>query len=215
MNEDGAAPGEAAGKFSYLEYKFAVAGTYYIAVSLSPNKAYNPLNGTADTLGGTTGTYRLYLNNLGTTSPTILRVNAGGTNYIDGAGRFFESDQGFSGGTTSTARSPSTARRKTPLFSSRRTGSSFTYSHAVTNGTYTLSLYFAEGTYTAIGQRKFDVFAEGTKILSNFDIVQAAGGPKKAIVKTFTVNVTDGQINLRFAGLVHDALISAISLVKV
>ena len=92
--------------------------------------------------------------------------------------------------------------------------SNFIYSHAVANGTYTLSLYFAESTYTAVGQRKFDVFAEGAQILNDFDIVQAAGGAKKALIKTFTVTVNDGRIDLSFAGVVGDAMVSGISLVK-
>src|SRR6185312_10850399 len=119
--------------------------------------------------------------------------------------RFFEADNGFTGGTTATSVYDVAGTTDDPLYYSRRTGASFTYAHAVANGTYTLSLYFAESTYTAVGQRKFDVFAEGVQILNDFDIVQAAGGPKKAVVKTFTVHVTDGQINLRFAGVVNGA----------
>ena len=42
-----------------------------------------------------------------------------------------------------------------------------------------------------------------------------AGAPKKAVIKTFTVAVTDGQINPRFVGVLNGALVSAISLVKV
>jgi hypothetical protein len=214
-NNDGAAPGEAASKFSYLEYVFAQAGTYYVGVSLNPNKSYNPVTGTGDVAGGTMGTYRLSLNNLGTTSPTILRVDAGGPAYIDGGGRYFEADNGFSGGTTATNVYDVAGTTDDLLYYSRHSGRNFTYSHAVANGTYTLSLYFAESTYTAVGQRKFDVFAEGVQILNDFDIVQAAGGAKKAVVKTFTVTVNDGRIDLRFAGVVGDALVSAISLVKV
>src|SRR5262249_11315760 len=214
VNNDGAAPGEAASKFSYLEYVFAQAGTYYIGVSLNPNKSYNPVTGTGDVPGGTMGTYRLSLNSLGTTSPTIRRVDAGAPAYIDGGGRYFEADSGFSGGTTATNVYDVAGTTDDPLYYSRRTGKNFTYSHAVANGTYTLSLYFAESNFTAVGQRKFDVFPEGVQILNDCDIVQAAGGAKKAVVKTFTVTVNDGRIDLSFAGVVGDALVSAISLVK-
>jgi hypothetical protein len=213
-NNDGAAAGEAASTFSYLEYVFAQAGTYYIGVSLNPNKSYNPVTGTGDVAGGTMGAYRLYLNNLGTTSPTILRVDAGGPAYIDGGGRYFEADNGFTGGTTATSVYDVAGTTDDPLYYSRRTGKNFSYSHALANGTYTLSLYFAESTYTAVGQRKFDVFAEGVQILNDFDIVQAAGAARKAVAKTFTVTVNDGRIDLRFAGVVGDALVSAISLMK-
>jgi hypothetical protein len=214
VNDDGAAPGEAAGKFSYLEYVFAQAGTYYIGVSLSPNKSYSAVSGNGDVAGSTTGAYRLSLKDLGTTAPTILRANAGGSNYIDSGGRYFEADNGFTGGTTANSAFAVDGTTDDALFYSRRSGANFTYSHAVANGTYTLSLYFAEDTFTSVGQRKFNVFAEGLQLLNNFDIVQAAGATRKAVVKTFTVTVNDGRIDLRFAGVLGNALVSAISLVK-
>lgn len=215
VNNDGAAPGEASQKFSYLEYTFATAGTYYVGVSQNPNKSYNPLTGLGDVFGGKNGLYRLTLNNLGKASPTILRVNAGGPVYIDAGGRNFETDGGFTGGTKSNTAFAVAGTTEDALFYANRSGANFSYAHAIANGTYKLSLYFAEGQFTAVGQRKFNVFAEGSQILTNFDIVQAAGGAKKAVVKTFTVNVTDGQINLSFAGVVGNALVSAISLEKV
>jgi hypothetical protein len=64
-NNNGAAPGESASNFSYLSYRFASKGTYYIGVSLNPNNAYSPITGNGDVPGGTTGAYRITLNNLG------------------------------------------------------------------------------------------------------------------------------------------------------
>src|SRR5206468_5847050 len=100
------------------------------------------------------------------------------------------------------------------LFATNRIGSSFSFSKTVANGNYQLNLNFAEPTATAAGQRKFNVFAEGTKILSNFDIFSAAGGSKTAVAKTFNVTVTDGKIDLSFAGVVGNALVSSIALIK-
>src|SRR5205823_5523662 len=70
-NNDGAAPGETASKFSYLSYRFATAGTYYVGVSLNPNKSYNAITGTGDVAGGTTGAYRLYLVDQGVTASAL------------------------------------------------------------------------------------------------------------------------------------------------
>ncbi len=65
-NNDGAAPGETAGGFSYLAFTFTGAGTYYAGVSLNPNTGYNPLTGVNDIAGSTSGgDYRLTLNDLG------------------------------------------------------------------------------------------------------------------------------------------------------
>jgi hypothetical protein len=67
-NNDGIAPGEAASQFSYLEYTFATAGTYYAGVSLNPNLNYSAATGLGDVAGvGSIGAYRLTLNNLGLT----------------------------------------------------------------------------------------------------------------------------------------------------
>ena len=65
-NDNGIAPGETNSQFSYLTYTFPQAGTYYVGTSLIPNSNYNPVTGSGDVSGaGATGTYRLYLNDLG------------------------------------------------------------------------------------------------------------------------------------------------------
>jgi hypothetical protein len=213
-NSDGAAPGESASKFSYLEYVIPTTGNYYVGVSLNGNKNYDPKTG-ANTVNGTgpTGDYRMYLNNLGTTAPTVLRVDAGGNSFVDANGDFFVADTGFTGGTKSTTNYAVAGTTDDYLFATNRIGSSFSFSKAVANGTYKLTLNFADPTATAAGQRKFNVFAEGTKILGNFDIVAAAGAGKTAVSKTFNVTVSDGKLDLSFAGVVGNALVSSISLV--
>jgi hypothetical protein len=82
-NNDGAAPGETLAKFSYLTYTFTQTGTYYIGMSLNPNNAYSVNTGTGDVNGNTpTGSYRLYLNNLGIAAaaqPAIAAARPSGT----------------------------------------------------------------------------------------------------------------------------------------
>jgi Ca2+-binding RTX toxin-like protein len=82
-NDNGVAPGEAASGFSYLEYTFAQAGTYYVGTSLSPNINYSAATGIGDVNGGgAIGAYRLSLNNLG----LILTGNGGNNTLIGGVG---------------------------------------------------------------------------------------------------------------------------------
>ena len=57
--------------------------------------------------------------------------------------------------------------------------------------------------------------AQGTTILSNFDVFAAAGANKKAVAKTFTVNVTNGTLSLKFTGVVGNAIVSGIELLPV
>lgn len=58
FNDNGAAPGEAVDRDSFLQYTFTSAGTYYLGVSGAGNAAYNPITGTGDSRGSN-GAYQL------------------------------------------------------------------------------------------------------------------------------------------------------------
>ena len=50
------------------------------------------------------------------------------------------------------------------------------------------------------GQRQFNVGINGTQVLTNFDIVAAAGGKDKAVVEAFTATADgNGQITVNFS----------------
>ena len=55
-------------------HTFANAGTYYVAVSGSPNRMYNPLTGTGDLTGGrtSTGAYALQPTRIAPPIPTVI-----------------------------------------------------------------------------------------------------------------------------------------------
>jgi hypothetical protein len=74
-----------------------------------------------------------------------------------------------------------------------------------------MRLLFADPVFTAAGQRVFDVYAEGAKVLAGVDIVKEAGA-KTALVKTLTVTVSDGRLDLAFKAIVDSATISGIEL---
>ena len=59
-SNNAAAPGEALGLLSYVEYTFGAAGRYYVAVSGAPNWSYDPVTGAGDA-AGSTGGYTLAL----------------------------------------------------------------------------------------------------------------------------------------------------------
>jgi hypothetical protein len=68
-------------KFSFLEYNFSKAGTFYVGVSLNPNKAYNITTGGGDVAGTTTGAYRLRVLN---TAPQIVVSSPFGSSPVKG-----------------------------------------------------------------------------------------------------------------------------------
>ncbi|UOQ68577.1 malectin domain-containing carbohydrate-binding protein [Hymenobacter volaticus] len=129
-------------------------------------------------------------------SASTHRINAGGPALTTSIGAF-TADQYFSGGNASGGSNPIAGTEDDALYQTERWGS-MTYNLPVSNGTYTVKLHFAEVYWNAVGQRVFDVSAEGNKVLSAYDIVKKVG-QNTATTETFTVNVTDGQLTLAFA----------------
>jgi hypothetical protein len=107
------------------------------------------------------------------------------------------SEPNFSGGATFSTTNPISNTSDSTLYQTERYGN-FTYQFAVPNGGYNVILKFAEIYWTKTGQRIFNVSINGTQVLSNFDIVAAAGAALTAINKTFPVTVTNGQVTIQF-----------------
>ncbi|WP_226163610.1 malectin domain-containing carbohydrate-binding protein, partial [Hymenobacter terricola] len=112
----------------------------------------------------------------GTTA--LYRLNAGGGALATTLGAF-AADQGFapSPGNTYATTAPIAGTTDDALYQTERYGTNgaMSYALAVPNGTYTVTLHFAELYWTAAGQRVFDVSLEGTPVLSRYDIFRKAG----------------------------------------
>jgi chitinase len=137
----------------------------------------------------------------------VKRVNSGSTTaYTDGAGNTWAADKvfsagtwGYSGGSVASTTSAIANTTDDPLYQEYRLWSSTAnpaYRFTVPNGTYSVKLLFMEPTYTAANKRKFDIRIEGTTRTAAYDIYAAAGARYKAISKTYTVNVTDGLLEI-------------------
>jgi hypothetical protein len=146
----------------------------------------------------------------GPSRPT-LRVAAGATtSYTDKSGAVWAADTGFSAG-KSDETSPPAAVSSTDdptLYSGQRWGQDpvslmgvpFSYSFDVPNGSYQVTLKFAElfTGITSAGGRLFNVAINGQAVLTNFDIFAEAGGRNVAIDRKFTAAVTNGKIQIDF-----------------
>ena len=86
-NDDAPGPGEPSSLESFLRLRIATSGTYYVGVSAFGNRTYNPVDGTGDRPGSTTGDYSLIISgvddpndqiseaiSLGALSSTITRT---------------------------------------------------------------------------------------------------------------------------------------------
>lgn len=132
---------------------------------------------------------------------TPFDINAGGPAVGN-----YAADSAFSGGAVShgTTTTISTAGVTDPapmqVYQSARINFfSYTYSGLIPGAVYTVRLHFAEYSFNAAGQREFNVAINGTRVLTNFDILATAGGKYKAVVEQFneTANV-GGQIVISF-----------------
>jgi hypothetical protein len=149
--------------------------------------------------------------------PAAVRIDVANTGtYTDSAGRVWSADTGATGGNTLTSSYAVAGTTDDALYYTRRynTAAPFSYALPINAGTYTLRLHFAESnTAIGVGQRVFDVSAEGTLIFDNLDIVAEVGSVQRALVKEKLINVTDGTVNLTFTNVVGDPVVSAIELV--
>ncbi|XP_076958585.1 putative LRR receptor-like serine/threonine-protein kinase At1g53420 [Bidens hawaiensis] len=92
--------------------------------------------------------------------------------------------------------------------SARKSALSLTYyGFCMHNGSYNVSLHFAEidftddGTYSSLGRRLFDIYIQGVRREKDFDISAKAGGARKPVVMNYTVDVRSSlEIRLYWAG---------------
>ncbi|MDB4293342.1 malectin domain-containing carbohydrate-binding protein [Maribacter sp.] len=150
-----------------------------------------------------------------------LRINSGGDQVIYGS-ETFVADTHFNGsgktyGNNSIVDIAATDRDDLYL-SERSSQTTFGYAIPLENGNYTLMLHFAEIYWGATGggqgteaKRVFSVEMEGNSIISDYDINLEVGS-MTAVVKTYEVTITDGELNLDFSASVNQPKISAIEI---
>ncbi len=151
-----------------------------------------------------------------------VRILAGmesGT-YTDRFGRAWESDRYFQGGAAfDSGDHPITAARDARLFRTHREGA-FTYDIPLPPGDYELRLYFVETLYgennVAGGgeaSRIFSVSANGSSLLSDFDVIAEAGSSTADIRAFKDISpAADGKLHLRFVPETGVAIVSAIEI---
>jgi hypothetical protein len=143
--------------------------------------------------------------------PAAIRVNAGGPGYTDPQGNVWSADNGYSGGSTYSVSSAITGTTTPAIYQTERYGN-VTYQFPVTNGSHTVTLKFAELYFTAPGNRTFNVTMNGQTVLTNFDVVAAAGGGLKAVDQQFTVNVTNGSIAIQLIPVISAPTLNGIEI---
>lgn len=134
-------------------------------------------------------------------------------------GKQFGSDTFFEGGTAEAISSPQAwgrvpippkiAGTSDPEIAATYRSGAFTYRISVADGSHSVVLTFVEPSLHP-GDRIFDVFANGQKVVTNLDVAAAAGDSLTAYQTHFEVKAKDGMVVLEFRPTKGDAIVSAI-----
>jgi beta-glucanase (GH16 family) len=154
------------------------------------------------------------------TTSSYFAVGSGNTSPVG----VFVADTNFVGGTiaaVSTATidlSHVTNPAPQAVYQHERYGNvKYTFSGLTASASYKVRLHWAEIYFNAANDRKFNVFVNGTQVLTNFDIFASAGGENIAIVREYTVTPVAGSIGLVFTnggvGTVDQAKIDGIEVI--
>lgn len=146
----------------------------------------------------------------------VYQVNSGGAAVSP-----FAADAYYSGGSaygTATAINTNGLVNPAPMsvYQTERWGNStYTFTNLTAGASYVVRLHFAELYWGGTGQRVFNVSINGSQVLTNFDIVAAAGSNYKAVIREFTVSANgSGQITVQYTGVVDNAKSSGIEILN-
>jgi hypothetical protein len=232
-------PGVSPGNYYIVVDGFG-SGSYDIEIRCFPPPEATPTPTGTTTVGPSPtptstrvpGAVQLYLPVVRRTYPIEFFVNCGAdANAVDSLGRHWLADREYAVGTWGHVGDPlvwSTKRTilgaDDPLvYQTQRfgDGGSFGYRFDVPNATYEVELRFAE-IYAPVDEprkRIFDVWLEGQTALDNFDVVEEASGQFRALTRSFTVPVSDEQLNIAlvrdWADGVDNPMINAIRVTKI
>ena len=153
-----------------------------------------------------------------------IRISARASDFTDSDGIHWSGDRFFIDGRTWTQPNPPNSGPRIPtLYQAERHGN-FSYAIPVPPGSYTVKLHFLESFFSPLvpeafchdaGCRVFDVTCNGVVLLQDFDVVQAAGGAFRPVVREFHGLHPNGQgkLLISFSPKVNYAEVRAIEVV--
>lgn len=148
----------------------------------------------------------------------LYRVNVGGPDFVDPAGRLWEADRYFAGrrGIAFANDAPiRSAAGLEPVYQDQRYATpeqgELSYRFPVAAGDYVVRLHLAENSpqIDAPGKRVFGIRIEGEDVAPRMDVF-ATVGPLRPLVKEFRVAVVDGVLDVDLIHVVDNPSIAAI-----
>lgn len=141
--------------------------------------------------------------------------------YVDHAGKLWDPDTYFSGGSAVQSTVQHIWRTQDPIIYRTSRQGDFSYNIPLKAGVYELRLHFAETVYGpensgggGEGSRTMTITVNGEAMLQDFDVLADAGGERTAEVKVFhdIAPASDGQLHLSFFGRSGSAMVSAVEI---
>ncbi len=86
----------------------------------------------------------------------------------------------------------------------------FSYQFDCPEGIYATTILETETWHTGPGQRQFDVYIQGQRMLADYDIYARAGGMNLPVVEVLTNEVTDARLVVSFIPRQNNARVSAV-----
>jgi hypothetical protein len=139
----------------------------------------------------------------------VAAINAGSSQGNTYNGVYYEADQYYNGGTTSSTSDSISGASDSSVYQTERYGT-YTYEIPVDNGNYTVDLGFVEMYWNQAGSRVFSVSVEGIAVLTNFDIYQAVGHDVAYNPGAVDVNINDGSLTIQVSTSVDNGTLSRI-----
>lgn len=142
----------------------------------------------------------------------VWAVNIGGPAYIAVDGTHYAAEQSTSGGMVGEIDIVKGSQDPF-LYESYREGD-IEILHPIANGTYDITFHFAEPDDIARGERIFDAFVEGQRVVKDIDVMLFRDGKTHSALTITVPNVVvaDGELNIRFDASVHEPVLSALLL---
>jgi len=211
------------GNTNTLSLSGLAAGSYTFRLTVTDNgnyTAYDDVNVTVNSApAGSTVVFRVNAGSPNTVAASpvnwVSDTQSSPTSYVDPA------SLNYTCGATSWTGTNSTGAPN-EIFGPNRYSPNYAYAaqlqwnFPLSSGTYQVNLFFAETPYAggvkAAGARVFGIKMENTTVLSNFDIYATAG--MNAVKKTFTVSVTDGNLDMDFVRATGNPQVNGIEIIR-
>ncbi len=143
--------------------------------------------------------------------PAEWAINVGGPAYSSTDGIDFEADNDRVSGAAATLDGIK-GSQDAVLYQTYRSGD-VRVSRAIPNGTYDVTLYFAEPADVEGGERVFDALVEGESVVEEIDVMSWRDGKVRSALTVVLpgVNVSDGEMNISFAATAMEPVLSAVA----